>query len=124
MAFAYPSVAPLADGKIGIALEYGGGRRYPSTAVGVLRGGNSDQSASWDLISGLVGANAPCQRSDAASCGAWGDYLTVRPFPDSLTSAAVSWGTVGFAALNPYKPSSDEQLKMGLSLIRYYSKGN
>ena len=128
VAFAYPSVASLPNGEIGIAVAYGGGKRFPSTAVGILVGDQARPSVTWDLITGLVGQNAPkCKQSDGSwtYCGFWGDYTSTVPFRSSSSDEFASWATIGFAALNPVvtNPSkSEEALKMGIAYIHFSHK--
>lgn len=126
VAFAYPSVAALPNGEVGIAVAYGGGKRFPSTAVGTLVGDQNQPDVTWDLITGLVGQNAPkCKNSDGSwtYCGFWGDYTSTVPFRSSNSDAFASWATIGFAALNPVSQSKPEEaLKMGIAYILFSHK--
>lgn len=127
VAFAYPSAAALPNGEIGISVAYGGGKRYPSTAIGVLIGDQTLPNATWDLITGLVGQNAPkCKHDDGSwtYCGYWGDYTSTVPFRSSPSNAFTSWATIGFAALNPVNRSKPEEaLKIGIAYILFSHKG-
>jgi hypothetical protein len=66
-AFAYPAASPNSDGKVGIAIHYGGGTIYPSHSVGVYDATNQR----WQLVSTVSGRYGPDD-------GKWGDYQAVR----------------------------------------------
>ncbi len=65
--YGYPAAAPNSDGEVGIVVTFGGGKIYPSSAVGVLE----ESKRSWDLTTAMVGKAFPPDRR-------WGDYLTLR----------------------------------------------
>ncbi len=65
-AFAYPAAGPNADGRVGVAVHYGGNNLYPSHSVGVLTPTNT-----WDLVTTAAGRFGPNDNR-------WGDYGAVR----------------------------------------------
>jgi hypothetical protein len=71
-AFAFPAAAPNANGQVGFSVYYGGGKLYPSHAVGRLFLGSEDGPSRWELVPTAVGTSGP-------DISAWGDFLVVRP---------------------------------------------
>jgi hypothetical protein len=66
-AFAYPAASPNANGILGVTMLFGGGTRHPAHVVGFRDG------AAWRLVISRSGTHGP-------SAGAWGDYLSCRPY--------------------------------------------
>jgi hypothetical protein len=94
-AFAYPSLATNAAGEVGIALAWGGNKKYfASFAVGIL----------GDFV---VWYSEASDATDATNSGAgsntrWGDYLTCRrAHPDGNL-----YGGFGYAALKNAPPAA------------------
>jgi hypothetical protein len=79
-AMAYPAAAPNSEGTVGLSLYFGGPKHYPSNAIGILR----KQDSGWGAVLTVLatGTNTPrCRKSDGIdnACGAFGDYIGVRP---------------------------------------------
>jgi hypothetical protein len=79
-AMAYPAATPNSEGAVGLSLYFGGPKHYPSSAIGILR----KQDAGWGAVLTVLatGKNTPrCRRSSGIdnACGAYGDYVGVRP---------------------------------------------
>jgi hypothetical protein len=82
-AISYPAAAPNEAGDVGIGLYFGGSKHFPSAAVGFFR--QTDQN--WETILTVLatGKNTPrCRKSEGVDnkCGAWGDYISIRPDPN------------------------------------------
>jgi hypothetical protein len=80
VAMAYPAAAPNRDGTIGLSLYFGGPKHYPSNAIGIFR----RQDAGWSTVLTVLasGKNTPrCRKLSGIdnACGAFGDYIGVRP---------------------------------------------
>jgi hypothetical protein len=81
-AMVYPTAAPNAEGIVGLSLYFGGKKHYPSAAIGVLRKQGSNWTATLTVLA--TGETSPrCLKSSGVdeNCGAWGDYINVRPQP-------------------------------------------
>ena len=75
-AFAYPAAGVTPDGKVGLAVCYGGGGRdtgkSPGVAVGLYNRTAMNSQSPWQISSAREGDRGP-------TIGVWGDYLSVRP---------------------------------------------
>lgn len=97
-AFAYPSLATNTAGEVGIALAWGGGKKYyASFAVGIL----GDFVVWYSEASDATDAT----NSGAGSNGRWGDYVTCRrAHPDGNL-----YSGTGYAVLKKTPPATGTQ---------------
>ena len=97
-AFATPAAALSLDGKtVGLTVCYGGGSKFPSQAVGVLKK-EADGTYGWALGSAKEGSNGP-----AASM--WGDYCAARSDPRyKNVFVASGWTMEGGQAITNVTP--------------------
>lgn len=74
-AWLYGYISPDKNGNLGAVAFFGGGKFYPSVALG-MRATSSGLSQSWNMRSMLNGTHGPAGPSGP---GEWGDYVTLRP---------------------------------------------
>jgi hypothetical protein len=79
-AYAYPALATNADGDIGISLAYGGNTVQPNHAVGFLS---------------APGVPLKKTTSSTGASTRWGDFMSIRPEPNSGVFSAAGHGWLG-----------------------------
>lgn len=116
VAMVYAAAAPNNEGTVGLSLYFGGKKHFPSAAIGVLRKQGGNWNATLTVLA--TGKNSPrCKVSGGFDdeCGAFGDYIHVRPQLDDPKG----W----YVAVHSPQDKGDVKPKVEVTLGLYKLKG-